>query len=51
MIEDIFSRKIVGWEVHAEELAEHASTLISKACLAEGGRSQSHCLLRRSLYL
>ena len=38
MIEDIFSRKIVGWEVHAEELAEHASTLISKACLAEGVR-------------
>lgn len=38
MIEDIFSRKIVGWEVHPEELAEHASTLISKACLAEGIR-------------
>ena len=38
MIEDIFSRKIVGWEVHSEELAEHASTLISKACLAEGIR-------------
>lgn len=38
MIEDIFSRKIVGWEVHTEELAEHASTLISKACLAEGIR-------------
>jgi len=33
MIEDIFSRKIVGWEVHTGELAEHASTLISKACL------------------
>lgn len=38
MIEDIFSRKIVGWEVHTEERAEHASTLISKACLAEGVR-------------
>ena len=38
MIEDIFSRKIVGWEVHAEESADHASTLISKACLAEGIR-------------
>jgi transposase InsO family protein len=38
MIEDIFSRKIVGWEVHTEELADHASTLISKACLAEGVR-------------
>lgn len=38
MIEDIFSRKIVGWEVHHEELADHASVLITKACLAEGVR-------------
>lgn len=38
MIEDIFSRKIVGWEVHGEELADHASLLITKACLAEGVR-------------
>ena len=38
MIEDIFSRKIVGWDIHAEELADHASTLINKACLAEGIR-------------
>lgn len=36
MIEDIFSRKIVGWEVHEKESAEHASELIRKACLAEG---------------
>ncbi|VAW92842.1 Mobile element protein [hydrothermal vent metagenome] len=36
LIEDIFSRKIVGWEVHEEESAEHASCLIRKACLAEG---------------
>jgi len=36
LIEDIFSRKIVGWEVHDSETAEHASSLISKACLAEG---------------
>jgi len=36
LIEDIFSRKIVGWEVHEEENAEHASCLIRKACLAEG---------------
>lgn len=38
LIEDIYSRKIVGWEVHTEERAEHASVLISKACLAEGVR-------------
>jgi putative transposase len=36
LIEDIFSRKIVGWEVHEEEKAEHASVLIRKTCLAEG---------------
>ena len=36
LIEDIFSRKIIGWEVHEEENAEHASCLIRKACLAEG---------------
>ena len=36
LILDIFSRKIVGWEVHTEESAEHASTLVRRACLAEG---------------
>jgi len=36
LIEDIFSRKIVGWEIHDEESAEHASLLISKAGIAEG---------------
>ena len=33
---DIFSRKIVGWEIHENELAEHAAQLIRKACWAEG---------------
>lgn len=36
LVMDIFSRKIVGWEVHESELAEHASVLIRKACWAEG---------------
>jgi putative transposase len=36
LVEDIFSRKIVGWEVHEDETAEHASVLIRKTCLAEG---------------
>lgn len=36
LVEDIFSRKIVGWEVHEDEKAEHASLLIRKTCLAEG---------------
>lgn len=39
LIMDIFSRKIVGWEVHDNELASHASMLIEKACLAESVRS------------
>lgn len=38
LIMDIYSRKITGWEVHHEELASHASTLISKACLKHGVR-------------
>ena len=36
LIVDIYSRKIVGWEVHEKESAAHASLLIRKACLAEG---------------
>jgi transposase InsO family protein len=36
LVIDIYSRKIVGWEIHENETAEHASILISKACLAEG---------------
>lgn len=35
MIVDIYSRKIVGWEVHPDELASHAADLITKACLRE----------------
>jgi transposase InsO family protein len=33
MVLDIYSRLIVGWEVHREELAAHAAELIDKACL------------------
>jgi transposase InsO family protein len=36
LVMDIYSRKIVGWEIHEAETAEHASVLIRKACLAEG---------------
>jgi len=45
MIEDIYSRKIVGWEVHEDESAEHAATLIRKACLSEGVRCESSLVL------
>lgn len=33
LIMDIYSRMIVGWEVHHEELAAHAAELMDKACL------------------
>jgi putative transposase len=36
LVMDIYSRKIVGWEVHDRETAEYAAMLLRKACLAEG---------------
>jgi putative transposase len=41
---EIFSRKIVGWEVHEDEKAVHARVLIRKTCLAEGIREASRVL-------
>nr|VFK61177.1 MAG: Transposase InsO and inactivated derivatives [Candidatus Kentron sp. TUN] len=40
MVEDIYSRKIVCWEIHEQENAEHASRLIRKGRLAEGIRRE-----------
>jgi hypothetical protein len=40
MILDIYSRKIVGWEIHECESAENASLLIKKAVLKEQCSSQ-----------
>ncbi len=36
MVMDIFSRLVVGWEIHHDETSEHASALIAKACLKHG---------------
>jgi len=36
VIMDVWSRKIVGWNVHLEESAEHAADLIIATCKAEG---------------
>ncbi len=36
MIMDIYTRKIVGWEIHDRESSDMAGQLISKACLSEG---------------
>ena len=35
LIMDLYSRKIVGWEVHAEDNADHASHLVHRTALAE----------------
>jgi len=36
MIVDVYSRKIVGWEVHTHESSELAAILVQKAVLSEG---------------
>lgn len=36
LILDVFSRKIVGWEVYAEQSSDHAATVFRKAHLREG---------------
>ena len=36
MIVDLYSRKIVAWQVHECECAEYAAALIAEACLVEG---------------
>ncbi len=41
LIVDIFSRKIVGWEVHEQECGEAAAALVQRAVLAE------HCWRKR----
>ena len=35
MIMDVFSRKIVGWQVHDTELSELAADLVTEACFRE----------------
>lgn len=40
LIMDIYSRKIVAWEIHACETSDLAARLIHKACLAEGIATQ-----------
>lgn len=41
LIMDVFSRKIVGWEIYAEESADHAARTFRKAYLREGVAGQS----------
>lgn len=48
LILDIFSRKIVGWEVWTEETAEYASHLIRRTVMAEGITRRSEPLVLHS---
>jgi putative transposase len=36
LILDLYSRKIVGWEVHANDNSDHAVHLVRSTALAEG---------------
>lgn len=48
MVEDIFSRMIVAWEIHETESAEHAAAMIHKACLKHGIGTLDHLLVLHS---
>ncbi len=48
LISDIFSRKVVAWEVWREESAEHASELITKAVIAENLTARTRPLVLHS---
>jgi transposase InsO family protein len=41
LILDLYSRKIVGWEVHASDASEHAAHLVRRTALAEGLAAQT----------
>jgi putative transposase len=45
---DLYSRKIVAWEIHTEESSEQASRLIYKAALSEGLAKNEHPLVLHS---
>ncbi len=40
LILDLFSRKVVGWEVHDNDSAEHAAHLARRTALAEGAHAR-----------
>lgn len=46
LILDIYSRKIVGWEVHDREAAAYASELVTRAALAEGRVDTPWCSMQ-----
>lgn len=48
LILDLYSRKIVGWEIWPEESAENAATLVRKAVMREGIIKQTQPLVLHS---
>jgi len=48
LILDLYSRKIVGWEIWEEESAENASILMRRAVMSEGIVPQRHPLVLHS---
>jgi transposase InsO family protein len=42
LILDLYSRKIVGWEIHEQDNAEHAVHLLKRTALAEGVHAMSN---------
>ncbi len=42
LILDLFSRKVVGHEVHETDQAEHAAHLVRRTALAEGIHARAH---------
>lgn len=48
LILDLYSRKIVGWEIWPEESAENASILVKKAVLSEGCSNKKQPLVLHS---
>lgn len=48
LILDLYSRKIVGWEIWPTESAENASILVRRAAMSEGITKQNHPLVLHS---
>lgn len=46
LVLDVWSRRIVGWEVHEHEVATHAATLIQRICAESGVDRKGWCCTR-----
>lgn len=49
LILDLFSRKIVGWELHENESSVHSTALVQRSVLAELYRSAPDTARRQSI--